>query len=734
MPFTRRHFLQTLAALSATLPYAHTSTSRSANGLPYATDLGNNTWVIGNDLIEQRVAFINSGLFSTSLQHNLSGRNWSSATSPSFFLKEDDDDLTSANDWTLVESEVTASDTEAYLRVTVQHTSRAIRIYAHLHVWPDAPIVRTWIEYENMDAVLSHRLQTQSFCNLRTPAVGDLQAVWVAPFSWIAKHTDVSFVVQYKSLGNNQTQRLLIGPYAAEDVNAYSPTTHKHACGWFAFHRPGLTAGLFCGIEWSGACEARLALNGAGEGELSVSHWQPGFTHEVIPGERVASPVAFIGLFEGTLDEATHLTRTLATQHYIPSKPAIDLLDGVESPYVIANTWGYGPDIEEVGLRTFIDRAAQIGVEAVTIDEGWETHIGEWTSHPTRFPSGVRATVDYIHSKGMAAGLWLAFGNVDANSSITQAHPDWLATLDGVPVNGSFNTQVLCLSHPLAREWVASEIDRLIEEFDIDRIEQDFETIARCNNAGHGHQSNDGEYRNVYALWDLIAGVRARHPNVEIQNNWSGGRVMDFGMLRHYDSALCDDYNRAGRNRIAAYGATHFFPASFIAKYMSAEALSFDYQTRSYFLGGPWNLMVDLITHDTTALGNAVDTFKSLRTFIRNGRIYHIDSPSLNGSGWDAVPVTWDAIEVAETSANAARAIILIGRGWGGGPTFRVYPLGLDPARFYDVLSSRGGSYGRYYGSDLMSNGIEVNLPERAHETILLTQLTPASFLPLIST
>jgi len=102
MPFTRRHFLQTLAALSATLPYAHTSTSRSANGLPYATDLGNNTWVIGNDLIEQRVAFINSGLFSTSLQHNLSGRNWSSATSPSFFLKEDDDDLTSANDWTLV--------------------------------------------------------------------------------------------------------------------------------------------------------------------------------------------------------------------------------------------------------------------------------------------------------------------------------------------------------------------------------------------------------------------------------------------------------------------------------------------------------------------------------------------------------------------------------------------------------------------------------------------------------
>jgi hypothetical protein len=708
-------------------------TRRSTHGLPYAIELGNNIWAIGNDLIEQRIAFINDGLFSVLLQHKLSGRNWSALASPLFFLKEDDADLTAANNWTFIEFEASASDAEAHLRVTVQHTLRAIRIHAHLHVWPDAPIVRSWNEYENMDAALSHRLQTQSFCNLRTAAVGDLQAVWVTPFSWLWQHTDASFVAQRKSLGNDQSQHLLIGPYAAGDVIAYSPTTHKHACGWFAFHRPGLEAGLFCGIEWSGACEARLALNGAGEGELSVSHWQPGFTHRVDPRERVVSPVAFIGLFEGALDEATHLTRELAAQRYIPPKPGIDVLAGVESPYVIANTWGYGSDIEEVGLRTFIDRAAAIGVEVVTIDEGWETRIGEWTSHPARFPSGVRATVDSIHGKGMAAGLWLAFGNVDPASPIAQAHPDWLATLNGAPIDGSFGSQVLCLSHAPAREWVASEIDRLIEEFDIDRIEQDFETIARCNNPAHAHQTGDGEYRNVYALWELIDGVRARHPDVEIQNNWSGGRVMDFGMLRRYDATLCDDYNRAGRNRIAAYGATHFFPAGYIAKYMGDEPLSFDYQTRSYFLGGPWNLMVDLIGHDPTALRNAVDAFKALRSLTRNWRVYHIDSPSLNGSGWNAVPVTWDAIEVAETRVNAARAVILIGRGWGGGPTFRIYPRGLDPTILYDVLSLRGGTYGRRLGSDLMSNGLEVALPERAHETILLTRLTHSIFLPALN-
>jgi alpha-galactosidase len=286
------------------------------------------------------------------------------------------------------------------------------------------------------------------------------------------------------------------------------------------------------------------------------------------------------------------------------------------------------------------------------------------------------------------------------------------------------------LSHAPARQWVAEQFERIVEEFDVEYFEQDFETIARCDRPGHGHQLGDSEYRNTLALWELIDGVRARHPNVMIENNWSGARVMDFGMLQRYDAALCDDYNQAARNRGASFGVTHFLPPAFVSKYMGAEALPLDYQTRSYFFGGPWNLMTDLPTQDAAQLSAAVNAYKGLRSLIRDGRVYHLQAPSFNGTGWNRYQIAWDAIEVVEAGGN--RAVLLIGRGLAGPATLNVKPRGLNPAIVYDLIASSGAAYGRRSGSDLMANGIDVSLPERSHETVVLTQLTQQVFLPAV--
>ena len=725
MKWTRRDFLRALAAmLGAAAPppdgykiYLPLVTRSSV----YAADLGGGVWVIGNDLVEERIAFIGGGLFTRSFLHKASGRDWcASASSPVFFLEEEEAELTSADGWVHVESAALNSGDGAQLTVTVQHAARPSRAHSHFHVWSDAPVVRSWTEYENIGAS-ARQLQAQSFCALTLGAAGALEVVWVAPFSWLSNRTDDSFVMHRETLQNpGQERHLVMGPYAAEDVGSYNVVTYRPSCGWFAFHQPGPGAGLFGGVEWSGACEAHLSLNDSGQGRVGIGHWRPALTHAVGPGESVTSPVAFVGLFEGALDEAVHLSHRLAKAHYIPARPPIRVPAGAEFPYVMADTWGYGPDIDEAGLGAFVDRAAEIGVEAVTIDEGWEARIGDWVSHPTRFPSGLRAMVDTIHSKGMAAGLWLAFANVDPASAVAQAHPDWLATQGGAPITGSFSTQVLCLSHPDARAWVAAEFDRIVAEFDVDAFVQDFETIARCDNPAHAawHQAADSEYRNVLALWELIDGVRARHPNVMIENNWSGGRVMDFGMLRRYDTALCDDYNQAARNRGASFGVTHFFPPAFVSKYMGAEALPFDYQTRSYFFGGPWNLMTDLPAQDALMLAGAIGAYKELRELIRDGRVVHLVAPSFSGSGPNRYQISWDAIQAVESGMN--RAVLLIGRGLAGPGAYNVRPQGLNPAKVYALAASSGANYGSRSGADLMANGIDVSLPERAHETIVL--------------
>lgn len=723
MEWSRRKFLRALASTLAassvdppSAPYKVYLPMVAESGGAYANDLGGSTWAIGNDHLEQRVAFSNGGLFTVSMRCKVGGRDWCSlVSSPVFFLREEDADLDSASGWSLLSFDASGRDGEAALRIDLQHVSRPIRVSAHFHIWADAPALRMWTEYENADTA-ERLLQGQSSCNLVLNPIGNLESVWVAPFTWDWRYTDDVFVVHHDLLTPSQQRRLVIGPYAVSDKDPDDPAQWL-SCGWFAFHQKEIDAGLFGGVEWSGGCGARLALNGSGEGEISIGHGQPQFTHTTEPGERVTSPTAFIGPFEGSLDEATQFTRELAMRHYVPPRPSIRVPAGAELPYVMADTWCYGSDIDEASLSPFIERAAGIGVEVVIIDEGWEARIGDWVSHPTRFPSGLRATIDSIHHQGMAAGIWLAFGNVDPASWVAQEHPDWLAAQGGAPISGSFYSYVLCLSHAPARAWLASEIDRVIDEFDIDFIVQDFETIARCDNPAHGHQAGDGEYRNVLALWDLLAGVRARHPNVMIQNNWSGGRVMDFGMLRVYDTSLSDDYNQAARNRVASFGVTHFFPPAFAAKYMNPEPQSFEYQTRSYFFGGPLSLMMRLTNWDATVLSDTIGAYKVLRTLIRDGRIYHLHAPTLSGTEWNAHQISWDAIQSVE--AGAARSVIFVGRGLGGSATFNVKPRGLDPTRQYDSAASSGAVYGSRSGADLMTNGIDVSLPERSHETLL---------------
>ena len=92
MKWSRREFLRALGRSLASLmalplrpASSRVSTQAAAGGAPYATDLGGNAWAIGNDLVEQRLAFSGGGLFTTSMIDKLNGRDWcASAVSPAW--------------------------------------------------------------------------------------------------------------------------------------------------------------------------------------------------------------------------------------------------------------------------------------------------------------------------------------------------------------------------------------------------------------------------------------------------------------------------------------------------------------------------------------------------------------------------------------------------------------------------------------------------------------------------
>ena len=80
------------------------------------------------------------------------------------------------------------------------------------------------------------------------------------------------------------------------------------------------------------------------------------------------------------------------------------------------SSWNtYGVNINEALIRRQADAMVSKGLKAVgfdhiNIDDGFfggrNTETGELLIHPTRFPNGLKPVADYIHSKGLKAGIY----------------------------------------------------------------------------------------------------------------------------------------------------------------------------------------------------------------------------------------------------------------------------------------------------------------------------------------
>lgn len=135
----------------------------------------------------------------------------------------------------------------------------------------------------------------------------------------------------------------------------------------------------------------------------------------------------------------------------------------------------YGSDINEAKIREDIEFVAAnltpYGWNHFAIDDGWQVALGDWEAHPERFPSGMKAVADLIHSKGMTAGLWIAPFKVSLDSALAKAHPEWLRepTEFGRQVVGE-KDRILDVTAPGAYEWVRDLAKKVTQDWGFDAV------------------------------------------------------------------------------------------------------------------------------------------------------------------------------------------------------------------------------------------------------------------------
>ena len=374
---------------------------------------------------------------------------------------------------------------------------------------------------------------------------------------------------------------------------------------------------------------------------------------------------------------------------------------------------------------------ASMGGELFVMDDGWfgekyprktdNAALGDWVVDKSKLPHGIDGLLADAKKHGVKFGIWIEPEMTNTKSELYEKHPDWIIKAPGrAPVLGRGGTQlVLDLGNPKVQDFVFSVVDNLMTKYpDIAYIKWD----ANMDIMNHGSQylsMNDQShlyidfYRGFAKTLDRI---RAKYPNLIIQDCASGGGRVNWGVLPWFDEFWTSDDTDALQRIYIQWGTSYFFPAMAMACHISASP---NHQTRRVVplkfridvaMSGRLGMEIqpkNMTEAEKTLCRNAIAEYKQIRPVVQMGNIYRLQSP-YDKQGLASLMYVSDNKDKAVWYWWKYESYI-------GQQVPRVRMAGLDPAKRYKVheldridktpLDCEGKSYS---GAYLMEHGLEM--------------------------
>lgn len=365
----------------------------------------------------------------------------------------------------------------------------------------------------------------------------DLDNIWVrgARSEWLAENR------WWEEPIRTVLPRLSLSLHGQDGRGHYGVTSHgtwssgEHLPAGILHHRDGNAVAWQ--VETSGPWHWELSQTQEG-GVLTVlgaTDAEHHFAVTLNPGEHFTGVPATVSVStrgpDGAIAELTRYRRWLRS-----ISSAHDELPVVYNDFM--NTLMGQPSTE--ALLPLIDAAADAGVECFCIDAGWHADpalggwwasVGEWRESPKRFTNGLREVIDAIHARGMRSGIWLEPEVIGVNSPAANTLPE-------EAFFQRFGTRVveheryhLDLRHPAAREHLDEAIDRLVTDYGISYVKLDYNINPGVGTDNDAVAPGAGLLGHTRALGAWIESVRARHPQVSIENCSSGAMRADYHLL-----------------------------------------------------------------------------------------------------------------------------------------------------------------------------------------------------------
>lgn len=510
---------------------------------------------------------------------------------------------------------------------------------------------------------------------------------------------------------------------------------------WFALLGPD-GAVLSASVAWSGNWIFRFdrAANGTVHLSGGLHDWE--FEHPLAPGATLDSARVVVALGDGgDLNTVSTQYARVGRAHWYPHNR---LADGI--PVEWNHWWSYEDhSINEEVFRANADIAAGLGVEVCTLDAGWfgpadpgthwNNYRGDWHNvNAVRFPSGLENLSAYVHERGMRFGLWCEIEALGQHAELATQHPEFVATRDGERLG------YVCFGSPAVREWALATLERLIESYRLDWIKLDFnlDPGAGCNRIDHGHGAGDGLFGHYEGYYATLEQLRARYPEVVLENCSSGGLRIDLGMARRTGPTFLSDPDWPEHGLQLIWGAsTMLAPSawlhwgwsewvnshpkqSFNPRDPELRPHQLDYYLRIGSLGvfGLSQKLPELPQWVAQQYRAHIELYRgTLRRFVREADFYRLtEQPRRHGLG-----ERWAAFQYV--LADGAEQLVAVFRLPGGEQerTLRLYRI--EPEREYSLrwLGTERGE--RRSGAELLGGFRCSALPEEGSELILITDL-----------
>ena len=592
------------------------------------------------------------------------------------------------------------------LFITMKDISRAVYVELQYKIDPETGILRRAAKIENRtDAPFTIE---QSFA-----------ATWNLPRG--TKYRLRYLTGRWAGEWNVQEQPVNPGETVLQSRRG---TTGAQNNPWFAIDHQGASdpdhgSVWFGALGWSGSWEIAIEQDQVQHVRVSGGFNSFDFGYLLKAGQSLQTPYFYAGYTDQGIGEASRLLHRFEIDSILPHAPDPPLRP------VLYDSWEATEfNVTEAGQIALAEKAASIGVERFVVDDGWfgerdsdHAGLGDWWVNQKKFPGGLKPLIDKVHSLGMSFGLWVEPEMVNPDSKLYREHPDWVLYFPGRPRTEGRNQLVLNLARPDVRAWVFNTLDQLLSNNRIDFLKWDYN--RNWSEPGWPQVPPDEE-KNVYVdfirnYYSILAELRQRHPNIEIESCSGGGSRVDLGVMRYTDEVWPSDNTDAYDRLTIQNGFTYAYTPGVMMAWVTGSptwvnhrTLSLQYRFLSAMQGalGVGANLNEWSPDDFATARQMIAQYKTIRRTVQRGLLYRLIQP-IHGSEQSATEyVARDGHQVVVFAFLHSSSELY--------PYPRLCLRGLDPDAMYRLKPMDGtlvaGTPTEASGAWWMHHGVDVAL------------------------